>query len=198
MTLKILLIDGDCRRRATISHSLESDAFHVEPFEVVSELPAMLPARGAILVHDEGNAIENVVSHMTEAGTWLPIIGFSEQSDIKKVVGALQIGASDYLVWPFCEVSLAGAVEASARQLDSIGGARLREARARSRISRLTPREKDVLIGVTDGLSNRLIGERLSISPRTVEIHRANMLGKLGAGHTSEAIRIAIEASLQV
>ena len=46
------------------------------------------------------------------------------------------------------------------------------------------------------GLSNRLIGEQLDISPRTVEIHRANMLTKIGAQHTSEAIRIAIEASL--
>ncbi len=46
------------------------------------------------------------------------------------------------------------------------------------------------------GMSNRLIGEQLDISPRTVEIHRANMLTKIGAQHTSEAIRIAIEASL--
>ena len=46
------------------------------------------------------------------------------------------------------------------------------------------------------GLSNRMIGEKLAISPRTVEIHRANMLTKMGANHTSEAIRIAIEAAL--
>ncbi|MFM2281468.1 MAG: hypothetical protein RLZZ444_3699, partial [Pseudomonadota bacterium] len=57
-------------------------------------------------------------------------------------------------------------------------------------------REREVLAGVADGLSNRLIGERLAISPRTVEIHRSNMLNKMGASHTSEAIRIAIEASL--
>ena len=56
--------------------------------------------------------------------------------------------------------------------------------------------EREVLAGVAGGLSNRLIGEKLSISPRTVEIHRANMLTKMGAHHTSEAIRIAIEASL--
>lgn len=77
-----------------------------------------------------------------------------------------------------------------------MSGARLREEKERSRITRLTPREKEILVGVADGLSNRMIGERLSISPRTVEIHRANMLGKMGASHTSEAIRIAIEASL--
>ena len=77
-----------------------------------------------------------------------------------------------------------------------IGTAKLREAMARSRVQRLTRREREVLAGVANGLSNRRIGERLEISPRTVEIHRANMLNKMGASHTSEAIRIAIEAAL--
>ena len=63
-------------------------------------------------------------------------------------------------------------------------------------MQKLTRREREVLEGVADGLSNRMIGERLRISPRTVEIHRANMLNKMGASHTSEAIRIAIEASI--
>jgi DNA-binding NarL/FixJ family response regulator len=78
----------------------------------------------------------------------------------------------------------------------SVAGSKLREAVARSRVERLTRREREVLAGVAGGLSNRLIGEKLNISPRTVEIHRANMLSKMGANHTSEAIRIAIEASL--
>ena len=73
---------------------------------------------------------------------------------------------------------------------------KLREARARSRIQKLTNREREVLIGVAGGLSNRKIGEHLSISPRTVEIHRANMLDKMRANHTSDAIRLAIEAAL--
>jgi two-component system, LuxR family, response regulator FixJ len=76
------------------------------------------------------------------------------------------------------------------------GNVRLREVMARSRVQKLTPREREVLAGMADGLSNRLIGDRLAISPRTVEIHRANMLNKLGANHTSEAIRIAVEASI--
>lgn len=63
-------------------------------------------------------------------------------------------------------------------------------------MQRLTKREREVLVGVADGLSNRRIGEQLAISPRTVEIHRANMLTKMGAQHTSEAIRVAIEATL--
>ena len=79
---------------------------------------------------------------------------------------------------------------------ESFGNAKLREVMARARVEVLTRREREVLSGVASGLSNRLIGEKLSISPRTVEIHRANMLNKLGARHTSEAIRIAIEAAM--
>ena len=78
----------------------------------------------------------------------------------------------------------------------ALGLLKLREARARSRLNRLTRREREVLAAVADGMSNRRIGEHLAISPRTVEIHRANMLNKIGASHTNEAIRIAIEAAL--
>ena len=77
-----------------------------------------------------------------------------------------------------------------------MGYTKLSEVMARTQIEKLTRREREVLTGIASGLSNRLIGERLAISPRTVEIHRANMLNKLGANHTSEAIRIAIEADL--
>ena len=63
-------------------------------------------------------------------------------------------------------------------------------------MTRLSKRERQVLELLARGSSNKLIARELSISPRTVEIHRANMLNKIGANHTSEAIRIAIEASL--
>jgi two-component system, LuxR family, response regulator FixJ len=105
-------------------------------------------------------------------------------------------GALDYLEWPCDTARILTAIELAESAAASIGSLRLREARARSRVQKLTRREREVLEGVADGLSNRLIGERLAISPRTVEIHRANMLTKMGANHTSEAIRIAIEASL--
>lgn len=105
-------------------------------------------------------------------------------------------GALDYLEWPYQPSRIMTAIELAEGAAASIGSLRLREARARSRVQKLTRREREVMEGVADGLSNRMIGERLRISPRTVEIHRANMLNKMGASHTSEAIRIAIEASI--
>jgi FixJ family two-component response regulator len=111
-------------------------------------------------------------------------------------VHAILGGAIDYLVWPFAEAELTATLASAPDRAESVGSARLREAAARSRIERLTPREREVLSWIAAGHPNRAIAGQLAISPRTVEIHRANMLQKIGAAHTSEAIRIAIEASL--
>ena len=106
------------------------------------------------------------------------------------------VGAIDYVTWPIAGKDLAATLDRALDRAERMGNTKLREVMARARIEKLTRREREVLSGVASGLSNRLIGQRLAISPRTVEIHRANMLNKLGANHTSEAIRIAIEADL--
>ena len=192
----LALIDGDFRRRAAITHALAGSGIHVEPFEDIDEITLRWPRSGAILVADEGPAIEELIEHMTDHGEWLPVIAFSEEPGTDQVVRAVLAGALDYVEWPCDTAKVMTAIGLAESAAASIGSLRLREARARSRVQKLTKREREVLAGVADGLSNRLIGERLAISPRTVEIHRANMLTKMGAHHTSEAIRIAIEASL--
>ncbi len=192
----ILLVDGDFRRRAAISHCLSGSALHVEPFEDASEFIARSPRDGIALVHDDGRAIPALLNHMGHTGNWLPIIAFAVDPVPRVIVEAVLGGAVDYLAWPFDAAALTESMALAESRSAANAGSRLREAVARSRIERLTRREREVLAGVADGLSNRRIGEKLSISPRTVEIHRANMLNKMGANHTSEAIRIAIEASL--
>ena len=192
----LLLVDGDFRRRAAISHCLSGTGLHVEPFEDTAELFSRWPRDGLLLVHDSGTAITSLLEHMGRTGDWLPIIAFAEQPTTRRIVEAVLQGAVDYLVWPFDETELDETMKVAEERAVSVSGSKLREAVARSRVERLTRREREVLAGVAGGLSNRLIGEKLNISPRTVEIHRANMLNKMGANHTSEAIRIAIEASL--
>lgn len=192
----LLLVDGDFRRRAAISHCLSGSGLHVEPFEDTAELFSRWPRDGLLLVHDSEGVIPALLDHMGRTGDWLPIIAFAEQSSTRRIVEAVLQGAVDYLIWPFNESELAESMLVAQQRSISVAGSKLREAVARSRVERLTRREREVLTGVAGGLSNRLIGEKLNISPRTVEIHRANMLNKMGANHTSEAIRIAIEAAL--
>ena len=195
-TSHLILIDSNLRRRASLSHELAGSGIHVDPFEDTHEIKLAWPRAGIILAEDADGNVADLIAHMTECGNWLPVIAFSERPGTSRVVRAIMEGAVDYLEWP-ARASEVGAMLASVdTNAAKIGSLRLREARARSRVQKLTRRELEVLAGVAGGLSNRLIGEKLAISPRTVEIHRANMLNKMGAHHTSEAIRIAIEAAV--
>ena len=193
-TTRLILVDSNMRRRAAISHCLLASGIHVEPFEDPAEIEMRWPRDG--VVHDEGEAIPRLITPMGHTGDWLPLVGFSDAPDTRQAVRAVLNGAIDYIGWPIDSAAIAEVVAEAETRAEALGSAKLREAIARSRIERLTRREREVLAGVADGLSNRMIGEKLHISPRTVEIHRANMLNKMGANHTSEAIRIAIEAAL--
>lgn len=192
----LAVVDSNFRRRAAIVHTLLSSGIHVEPFEDAAEIAQRWPRSGAVLVEDDGDTIRELMLHMTQSGHWLPLVAISEQPQTHRIVRAILDGAIDYLPWPTDTQTILDTVATAETAGTAIGSLKLREARARSRVQRLTRREREVLAGVAGGLSNRLIGEQLEISPRTVEIHRANMLTKMGANHTSEAIRIAIEAAL--
>jgi two-component system, LuxR family, response regulator FixJ len=196
MVTNVYVIDGESRRRAAINFCLLGSTFHIEPLENAAELIGHWPSAGLLLVHDDPQTITELLAHMTSTGDWLPIICFSENPEPRQVAQAMLAGASNYIAWPFASEEFAEAADVAMAQASSIGGLRIREAKARSKVNRLTRREKEVLAGVACGLPNRLIGERLAISPRTVEIHRANMITKLGLNHTCEAIRIAIESAL--
>lgn len=195
----LILIDRDSRRRASISHALAASSIHVEPFEHIEELAMAWPRSGVVMIHDEeeeAGSIGELIEKMAAANEWYPIIAFCEAPAPRQVVQAVLDGAVDYVGWPIGVDELNAALSRAIDMSEAVGNTKLREVMARSRLERLTKREREVLDGVASGLSNRLIGEKLAISPRTVEIHRANMLNKLGANHTSEAIRIAIEAAL--
>ncbi|MBC2652890.1 LuxR family transcriptional regulator [Novosphingobium flavum] len=193
---KLVLVDTDYRRRAAVSHDLAGSDIHVEPFDGADDLIAHWPSAGVLLIHDNGTALNQVVAFMARTGNWLPCICYAEQPDPRRVALTVLAGAIDYLPWPLAQAELRHALDEAAERARLMSSSKLREAVARSRLDRLTRREREVLEAVASGLSNRKIGEVLAISPRTVEIHRANMLSKLGANHTAEAIRIAIEASL--
>ena len=192
----LALIDGNLRRRVAICRQLRAFGKHAEPFEDISDMKAVWPHSGLILALDESDTIRSLVDHMSDTGTWLPILAYAESPNARQIACAVLEGAVGYIAWPFDQADLIEAITTALKQADGLRQSRLRQAEARIRIGALTRREREVLAAVANGLSNRLIGQQLGISPRTVEIHRSNMLHKIGAHHTSEAIRIAIEASL--
>jgi FixJ family two-component response regulator len=192
----LALVDSDFRRRAAISHQLASIDFHVEPFEDLEEIQRAWPRSGIVLVEDRVGSLRDAARAMADDCNWLPLIAFSEAPGTTDVVRAILEGAVDYFQWPCSADQLVRMIGIAEKSGANFANAKLREARARRQVQSLSRRERQVLAGMAEGLSNRLIGERLLISPRTVEIHRSNMLTKMGARHTSEAIRIAVEAEL--
>lgn len=194
----VFTIDADVRRRASISYYLNNEGIFAEPFETIEEFVASWPKTGIILVHDDDKSVSRLVQEICSRHSWLPIVAFSNEPEPARIVEAVLDGAIGYAVWPGCGDTLIRVLQNAGNRSEAVIASSSRQALAAARIENLSRREREILAGMVEGLSNRLIGEHLAISPRTVELHRANLLSKLGAKHSAEAIRIAIEASLPV
>jgi two-component system response regulator FixJ len=111
-------------------------------------------------------------------------------------VEAMKAGASDFIEKPFDDAALLDAIRAAldARPVSADEGRARKDAEAR--LAELSPRERDVLRGLVAGKINKIIAYDLSISPRTVEVYRANLMAKTGARSMSELMRIALAAGL--
>jgi two-component system response regulator FixJ len=127
-------------------------------------------------------------------GVTLPVIIMTGHGDVSLAVKAMKAGAVDFIEKPFEKATLLSALTEGFSRLARAGKDRGRAEEAAVRLQALTPRERDVLQGLADGLPNKSIAYDLGISPRTVEIHRANLMQKLGVRSLSEALRIAFAA----
>jgi two-component system response regulator FixJ len=114
--------------------------------------------------------------------------------DVTLAVQAMKAGAVDFIEKPFEKAVLLGAIDQAFHRLERSAEARERAKEAEVQLNGLTPREREVLDGLAQGLPNKTIAYDLGISPRTVEIHRANLMTKLGVKSLSEALRIAFAA----
>ena len=195
--MTLILVDQNERRRAQISHTLAAGRLHVEPFESVSELARRWPRSGIILLNDEPDQISKIIIELADRHEYYPLIAFSENPRAEQIVCAILDGALDYLAWPCSNQELLQSLARVEIRAEAGRNIRQRYMLARNRLRRLTAREREVLKCVANGMSNRVIGETLTISPRTVEVHRANMQSKLGTRHTSEAIKIAVESEIE-
>lgn len=133
---------------------------------------------------------------LADRGVTMPVVIMTGHGDVSIAVRAMRAGAVDFLEKPFDKVSLLHAIEMAFERLENRVGAAARAAEAEVIVGALTPRERDVLEGLAQGLPNKTIAYDLGISSRTVEVHRANLMVKLGVRSLSDALRIAFAAGL--
>ena len=194
------IVGGTSRDRAEQARFIYARGIHAELYADVAELIHRSPQAGLILVGSDmvARGLACVAEELGVAGIWLPLVATSEAPQVHEIVQAMKEGAFDYLVLPIQNQGFDGLL-AKIRSGEATEQARARRVmvEARSRIASLSVRERQVLDWLSEGCSNKHIARALDISPRTVEIHRANMMNKLGAQHSSEAVRMQCIAGLQ-
>lgn len=122
------------------------------------------------------------------------VIVLTGEADVPMAVEALKAGALDLIEKPYAADGILSAVTAALGQLEARRGRASRRTESAQRIGSLSAREREVLKGLLDGLSNKEIARDLSISPRTVEAYRANLMMKMGAESLSELVRMSLDA----
>jgi two-component system response regulator FixJ len=193
------LVDDDEAVRRSASFMLRTSNFLVKTYASGLELLAVkdLP-EGCVLLDirmPEMDGLE-VQAELAKRGQLLPVIIMTGHGEIGIAVHAIKAGAVDFIEKPFEKSVLIGALEEGFSRLQHTGRAQARAEEAETKLKVLTPREREVLEGLARGFPNKTIAYDLGISPRTVEIHRANVMSKLAVHSLSEALRIAFAAGL--
>jgi two-component system response regulator FixJ len=196
----IHVVDDDAAMRDSLAFLLDVNGFQPKTYDSANAflLAAATDGQGCVVsdIRMPGmNGIE-LVRELKRKGSACPVILITGHGDVALAVEAMKAGAVDFIEKPFDDAALLGAIRAalaahSAKQGDSIA-----KKEAEARLADLSPRERDVLQGLVAGKINKVIAHELNISPRTVEVYRANLMAKTGARSMSELMRIALAAGL--
>lgn len=192
------IVDDDDSVRRSAAFMLKHAGYrvesHISGVEFLKE--AKSAERGCVLLDvrmPEMDGLE-VQQEMAKRGIDMPVVILTGHGDIAVAVRAMRAGAVNFIEKPYEKEALLRAIEEAYARLDRSHDREMKAGEAKIRIASLTGRERDVLNGLVAGYPNKTIAYDLGISPRTVEIYRANMMEKLRVRSLSEALRIAFIA----
>lgn len=191
------IVDDDAPMRDSVAFLLGSEDIQTRTYESARTL---LDRRGELepgcIITDirmpEMNGLEMVVE-LKRSGVSHPVIVLTGHADVSLAVRAMKAGVLDFLEKPFEDEALLGTVRKALSQSGGDAGRQKELAEIAEREAQLTAREKDVFQAIVAGDSNKAAALRLGISPRTVEIYRANVMTKMQANSLSELVRMALQ-----
>lgn len=189
------VIDDDEAMRDSLAFLLDTAGLTARTYDSAAQfLEALDQAPGGVIVTDirmpEISGLE-LVRRLKARGCAYPVIMITGHGDVPLAVEAMKSGVVDFLEKPFDEDSLLAAIRAAQSPAETLSEDPERE-RVRTVLESLSPREHEVLDGVVEGKLNKVIAHELGISPRTVEVYRANVMSKTGARGLSELIRMVL------
>ncbi|MDN4987918.1 response regulator transcription factor FixJ [Bradyrhizobium arachidis] len=202
MTTKghVYVIDDDEAMRDSLNFLLDSSGFGVTLFDDAQAFLASLPdlAFGCVVSDVRMPGLDGIelLKRMKAQQSPFPILIMTGHGDVPLAVEAMKHGAVDFLEKPFEDDRLIAMIEAAIRQAEPAArnGAVTQDIAAR--VASLSPRERQVMEGLIAGLSNKLIAREYDISPRTIEVYRANVMTKMQAASLSELVRLAMRAGM--
>jgi two-component system response regulator FixJ len=187
------IVDDDDAVRDSLALLLRAHGMAVRSYGSGAALLEALPlAQGCLILDLKMPDIDglDLLAQLRARACHLPALVVSAHADVRVAVRAMKAGAVNVIEKPCAETAIVQA----AREALALAPAETAPPDAASRLAGLTPREMDVLRGMVQGLPNKAMGLRLGISPRTVEIHRAKLMEKLGCRSLAEVVRLALEA----
>ena len=193
------VVDDDVAIRDSVSFLLGSEGIATRVYEAAKSLlvQASELEPGCILTDirmPEMNGLE-LVHELKRLDVPHPVIVLTGHADVPLAVEAMKAGVQDFLEKPFDDSALLESVR-RALEIGEDLAARQRElSGVKERIEQLTPREREVFHAIVEGLSNKAAAQRLGISPRTVEIYRANVMSKMQALSLSDLVRMALQTA---
>jgi two-component system, LuxR family, response regulator FixJ len=194
------VIDDDEAMRDSIAFLLGTSGFEVKAFDsAIAFLEALSDLDVTCVVTDvrmpQMDGLE-MMKRLKASGRHFPVIIMTAHGDVPLAVEAMKLGAFDFLEKPFDDDALLTTVNSAIRHGNAAAAGEAETRKIEVRIKSLTPRERQVLERLVAGQSNKLIGHDLAISPRTVEIYRANVMTKMQASSVPELVRLAIRSGI--
>ena len=192
------IVDDDPEVLESVSFMLASEGIattcHDCAEAFVSALPELAPGCIVLDILMPGMSGLQLQKHLHENGCRMPVVIVTGHGDVQSAVAAMKEGAIDFIQKPFAKADLMASLETAWADLARPAPGEDERSRARCLLARLTQRESEVVAGLVKGQANKNIAFDMGISPRTVELYRANAMRKLEARSLSELLHIAFLA----